>query len=151
MSNTIWTCQFSYWVMSNSANPWTAARQASLSISNSWSLLKLISSELVKPSNHLIFCRPLLLLPSIFPSISVFSKESVFCMDLYRVNTSEREKQILCINTYIWNLEKLYCWTYFQGSNGDTDIENRLMERGVGGERVGQMERVAWMHIHYHM
>ena len=56
--------------------PWTAARQASLSITNSWSLLKLMSIESVMPSNHLILCRPLLL-PSIFPSIQVFSKESV--------------------------------------------------------------------------
>ena len=57
--------------------PWTAARQASLSITNSWSLLKFMSIELVMPSNHLILCRPLLLLPSIFPSIRVFSNESV--------------------------------------------------------------------------
>ena len=57
--------------------PWTAARQASLSITNSQSLLKLMSTELVMPSNHFILCRPLLLLPSTFPSIRVFSKESV--------------------------------------------------------------------------
>ena len=57
--------------------PWTAARQASLSITNSRSLLKLISMELVMPSNHLILCRPLSLPPSIFPSIRVFSNESV--------------------------------------------------------------------------
>ena len=57
--------------------PWTAACQASLSITNSWSLLKLMSIESVMPSNHLILCRPLLLLPSIFPSIRVFSNESV--------------------------------------------------------------------------
>src|SRR5574339_418708 len=57
--------------------PWTAARQASLSITNSQSLLKLMSIELVMPSNHLIFCHPLLLLTSIFPSIRVFSNESV--------------------------------------------------------------------------
>ena len=57
--------------------PWTAVRQASLSITNSWSLLKLMSFESVIPSNHLILCRPLLLLPSIFPSIRVFSNESV--------------------------------------------------------------------------
>ena len=56
--------------------PWTAARQASLSITNSQSLLKLMSVESVMPSNHLILCHPLLLLPSIFPSIRVFSKES---------------------------------------------------------------------------
>ena len=59
------------------AIPWTAACQASLSITNSWSLLKLTSIELVMPSNHLILCCPLLLLPSTFPSIRVFSNESV--------------------------------------------------------------------------
>ena len=56
--------------------PWTAAHQASLSITISRSLLKLMSFESVMPSNHLIFCHPLLLLPSIFPSIKVFSNES---------------------------------------------------------------------------
>ena len=56
---------------------WTAARQASLSITNSWSLLKLMSIELVMPSNHLILCHPLLLRPTIFSNIKVFSKESV--------------------------------------------------------------------------
>ena len=57
--------------------PWTAAHQASLSITNSWRLLKLMSVESVMPSNHLILCRPLLLLLSIFPSIRVFTNESV--------------------------------------------------------------------------
>ena len=57
--------------------PWTAAHQASLSIANSWSLLKLMSIESVMPSNHFIPCRPLLLLPSNFPSIRAFSNESV--------------------------------------------------------------------------
>ena len=56
---------------------WTAVHQASLSITNSWSLLKLMSIVSVMPSNHLILCHPLLLLPSIFPSIRVFSNESV--------------------------------------------------------------------------
>ena len=58
------------------ATPWTTAHQASLSITNSWSLLKLVPIESVMPSNHLILCQPLLLLPSIFPSIRVFSNES---------------------------------------------------------------------------
>ena len=58
------------------ATPWTAAHQASLSITNSRSSLKLMSIESVMPSSHLIFCRPLLLLPSIFPSIRVFFNES---------------------------------------------------------------------------
>ena len=60
------------------AIPWTAAHQASLSITNSRSLLKLMSIKSVMPSNHLILCCPLLLMPSIFPSIRVFSNESVF-------------------------------------------------------------------------
>ena len=57
--------------------PWSAARQASLSITNSWSLLKLMSIESVMPFNHLILCCPLLFLPSVFPSIRVFSNESL--------------------------------------------------------------------------
>ena len=60
--------------------PWTAARQASLAITNSRSLLKLMSIVSVMPSNQLILCRPLLLLPSVFPSIRVFSNESVLCI-----------------------------------------------------------------------
>ena len=72
--------QFSCSVVSNSATPWTAACQASLTITNSRSLLKLMSIESVMPSNHLILCHPLLLLPSIFPSIKVFSNESVLCI-----------------------------------------------------------------------
>ena len=60
--------------------PWTVARQASLSITTSRSLLKLMSTESVMPCNHLILCRPLLLLPSVFPCIRVFSKESALCI-----------------------------------------------------------------------
>ena len=60
--------------------PWAAALQASLSFTISWSLLKLMSIESVTPSNHLILCHPLLLPPSIFPSIGVFSNESVLCI-----------------------------------------------------------------------
>ena len=63
-----------------SVTPWTAAHRASLSITNSWSLLKLMSIESVMPSNNLILCCPLLLLPSIFPSIKVFSNESALCI-----------------------------------------------------------------------
>ena len=63
--------------MSDSATAWTAARQASLSITNSWSLIILLSIELVMPSNHLLLHCPLLLLPLIFPSIRVFPNESV--------------------------------------------------------------------------
>ena len=71
---------FSHSVVSDFVTPWTAARQASQSITNSWSLLKLMSIELVMPSNHFILCHPLLLLPSIFPSIRIFSSESALCI-----------------------------------------------------------------------
>ena len=70
--------QFSHSVVSDSATQWPAAHQASLSIANSLGLLKLMSIELVMPSSHLILCS--LLLPSIFPSIRVFSNESVLCI-----------------------------------------------------------------------
>ena len=72
--------QFSLSVVFNSVTPWTAAHQASLSITNAWSPPKPMSIVSVMPSNHLILCRPLLLLPSIFPSIRVFSNESVLCI-----------------------------------------------------------------------
>ena len=68
---------FRVWI---SVTPWTVARQASLSIANSWSLLELMSIESVMPSNHLILCRRLFLLHSIFPSIMVFSNESALCI-----------------------------------------------------------------------
>ena len=84
MDREAWQAQFSS-VQSLScvrffAAPWTAARQASLSITNSRSLLKLMSTELVMPSNYLILCCPFLLLASIFPSIRVFSNESAVCI-----------------------------------------------------------------------
>ena len=72
--------QFSHSVVSNSATPWIAARQASLSITNSWSSLRLTSIESLMPSSHLILCHPLLLLPPIPPSIRVFSNESTLRM-----------------------------------------------------------------------
>ena len=62
------------------ATPWPAECQASLSITNAQSILKLMSTELVMPSNYLILCRPLLLLPSVFPSIRLFSNQSVLCI-----------------------------------------------------------------------
>ena len=79
------------------ATPWTAERQTSLSITSSWSILKLISIELVMPSNHFILCHPLLLLPSIFPSIRVFSDTERACDKLktqlrLRKSADERPK-----------------------------------------------------------
>ena len=77
--------QISHSVMSNSATPWTAAGQASWSITNSQSLLKLTSIESVMPSTHLILCCPLLLLLSVLASIKVFSNESVLCYQVAKV------------------------------------------------------------------
>ena len=71
------------------ATPWTVARQASLSNTNSRNVPKLISIELVMPSNHLILCHPLLFLPSIFPSIRVFSDESVFASGGQNIGASD--------------------------------------------------------------
>ena len=78
--NTVQSVQFSHSVMSDSATPWTATLQAFLSIINSQSLLKLMSIVSVMLSNHLLLCRSLLLLLSIFPSIRIFSNESVLCI-----------------------------------------------------------------------
>ena len=88
-STFLYTIQFSsgqwlshVWLF---ATPWTAAHQASLSITNSWNLLKLISTESVMPSNHLILCCPLLLLPSVFLGIRVFSNESALSHQVAKV------------------------------------------------------------------
>ena len=78
--HNISSVQFSRSVVSDSATPWTVARHTSLPITNSRSLLKLTSIESMTPSNHLILCRPLLLLPSVFSSIRVFSNESALCI-----------------------------------------------------------------------
>ena len=79
--------------------PWTASHQASLSITNSWSLLKLMSIELAMPSNHLILCHPLLLLPSIFPSIMVFSNESdLLCIVPIFVYMLPKQAPRFCFN-----------------------------------------------------
>ena len=77
-STSSFSVQFSHSVMSDSATSWTAAHQASLSISNSQSLLKLRSIESVMASNHIILCHPLLLLPSIFPSSGSFPMSQFF-------------------------------------------------------------------------
>ena len=76
----LYLVQFSRWIVFDSVTPWTAARQASLSTTNSRGLPKLMSIESMMPSNHLILCHPLLLRPSIFPSIRVFSDELALCI-----------------------------------------------------------------------
>ena len=96
--------QFSCSVVSDSLclTPWTAARQASLSITNSWSSPKPMSIELVMPSNHLILCHSLLLLPSIFPSIRVFSNESTLHIRWPNVGVSA-STSVLPMNAQDWS------------------------------------------------
>ena len=84
------------------ATPWTAALQASLSITNSQSLLKLMSIESMMSSNHLILCHPLLIPPSIFPSIRVFSNESVICIRWPNIGVSA-SASVLPMNTQDWS------------------------------------------------
>ena len=83
------------------ATPWTAAHQASLSITNSQSLLKLMSIESVISSNHFILCRPLFLLPSIFPSIRVFSKSQFFILGGQSIGASA-SASVLPMNIQDW-------------------------------------------------
>ena len=82
--------------------PWTAARQASLSITNSWSLLKFMSIESEMPASQLILCHPLLLLPSVFPSIRVFSGESLFTSGGQNIGASA-SASVLPKNTQDWS------------------------------------------------
>ena len=100
-----------------SATQWTAARQASLSVTNPWSLLNLMSVESVMPSNHLILCRPLLLLPSIFPSIRVFSNESALCIRWpkywsFSISPSQEDSEWISFRTdYIfWPISSFIRW-----------------------------------------
>ena len=114
--------QFSRSVMSDSATPWTTACQASLSITNSRSLLKLMSVESVMPSSHIILCCPLLLSPSIFPSIRVFPSKSALCIRWpkywsfsFTISPSNEYSGLISFNhisldsTYPW----FFCFSYF--------------------------------------
>ena len=95
------------------ATPWTAAPQASLSITNTWSLLKLMSISSVMPSNHLILCCPLLLLPLIFPSIRVFSSETVLPIRGLSIRASA-SASVLAMNIQDWFPLGWTGWISFQ-------------------------------------
>ena len=101
------------------ATPWTVACQASLSITNSQSLLKLISIESMMPSNHFILCRPLLLLPSIFSSIRVFSNDQFFTSGGQIIGVSASES-VLPMNIQDW---------YPLGSTGWISLQSRGLSR----------------------
>ena len=107
-SNSVYYCSlllllFSHSVVSDSLwPPWTAAHQVSLSFTLSWSLIKLISIESVMPSNHLILCRPILLLPSIFSSIRVFYNDSAFCVRRPKSIGASASASVLPMNNQGW-------------------------------------------------
>ena len=105
------------------ATPWTAACQASLSITNSQSLLKLMSIELVMPSSHLILCSSLLLLPSVFPRIRVFSKESVLHIRCQSTGVSS-SASVLLINIQDWFPLGLTGWISFQSKGLSRVLQN---------------------------
>ena len=114
------------------ATPLIAARQASLSITNSWSLLILMSIELVMPSSHLILCRPLLLLPPIPPSIRVFSNESTLCM-----RWPKQSCPILCdpMNYRVHGIlqARILEWVAFPFSRGSSQPKDRTQVSHITG------------------
>ena len=108
--------------------PWTAARQASLSITNSQSSLKLMSTESVMPSNHLILCHPLLLPPSIFPSIRVFSNESVLVSGGQSIGVSA-STSVLPMNTQDWFPLGWTGWTSLQSKGLSRVFSNTTVQK----------------------
>ena len=120
--------QFSCSVMSYSAASWTAASQFSLSITISQSLPKLMSIESVMPSNHLILCHPLLLPPSIFPRIRVFSNESVLHIRWPKYWSFNFNPSVLSVNTQDWSPLGLTHWISLQ-SKGLSGVVNTAIEK----------------------
>ena len=102
--------------------PWTASRQASLSITNSRSLVRLMSIESMMPSNHLVLCRPLLLLPSIFPTIRIFSNESTLCI---------RWPKYWSFWEIFW---KDYSWSFPQHGKGNSQSSPRGAKSPIQGK-----------------
>ena len=108
--------------------PWIAAGQASLSITNSRSLPNLMSIELVMPSSHLILCRPLLLLPSIFPSIRVFSNESTLCVSGQSVGVWA-SASVLPMNTQDWSPLGWTGWISLQSKGFSRVFSNTTVQK----------------------
>ena len=136
--------------------PWTAAHQASLSITNSRSLLKLMSIKSVMSSNHLILCHPLLLLPSIFPSIRVFSYESVLCIRWpkdwrfsFSISSSNEYSGLISFRRRYLISEGMMLklkLQYFGHLLGRTDSLEKTLMLGMieGGRRRGQQRKDGW-------
>ena len=110
------------------ATPWTEAQQASLSITNSWSLLKLMSIESVMPTNHLILLCPLFLLPSIFPSIRVFSNDSVLHIRWPKY-WSSASASVLPMNTQDWSHLGWTGWLSLQSKGLSRVLSNTTVQK----------------------
>ena len=110
------------------ATPWTAARQASLSITNSRSPPKPMSIESVMPSNHLILCRPLLLLPSVFPSIRVFSMSQLSASGSQSAGVSA-STSVLPVNTQGWSPLGWTGWISFQSKGLSRVFSNTTVQK----------------------
>ena len=108
--------------------PWTAAQQASLSITNSRSLPKLMSIESVMPSNYLTLCCSLLLLPSIFPSIRVFSNESALCIRWPNIGISA-SVSVLPMNTHYWSPLGWTGWISLQSKGLSRVFSNTIIQK----------------------
>ena len=111
------------------ATPWTAAYQASLSITRSQSLLKLMSIESVMPSNHLILCRPLLLLPSIFPSIRVFFNDSVIHITGGQSIGVSASASVLPVNIQDWSPSGYTGWISLQPKGLSRVFSNTTVQK----------------------
>ena len=109
-------------------HPWTAAHQASLSITNSWSLLKLMSIEWVMPSNHLILCRPLLLLPSIFPASGSFQMSQLFTSGGQSIGVSA-STAVLPMNTQDWSPLGWTGWISLQSKGLSRVLSNTTVQK----------------------
>ena len=120
--------QLSHSVMSDSATPWTSARQASLSITNSRSPPKPMSIESVMPSNNLILCHPLLLLRSIFPSIRVFSNESALCISGQSIGVAA-STSVLPMNTRDWSPLGWTGWISLQSKGLSRVFSNTTVQK----------------------
>ena len=110
------------------ATPWITARQASLSITNSWSLPKLMSIESVMPSSHLILCHPLILLPPIPPSIRVFSNESTLCMRGQSIGVLA-SASVLPMNTQDWSPVGWTGWISLQSKGLSRVFSNTIVQK----------------------
>ena len=140
-----WHYQFSHSVVSDSASPWTAEHQASLSITNSQSLLKLLSIESVMPSNHFILCHPLLLLLSIFPSIRVFPVSLFFASGGQSIGVST-STSVLPMNIQDWFPLGLTDWISLQSKRLSRVFSNTTVQKH---QFIGAQPSL-WFNSHIH-